>query len=438
MCDMSIGWFRSYLNRSLIVGILIGGPTWAGAQTTPPSRDADVDILRPLSPSIRLDEDNISDEFSITGDASPSDLDPLKATSPDRAPTAAPNAKPKATNPQVVNDPLSLQIDFAESALKLSHTLANLGRVISIYERGLANVCPKNKSRCDQFISRLLELDVGNVPALCQKFGLHSPECKEVIAAQELGWYDVDAARWRTVFGSDGGELDSSDLASAIESKRNKPQVDLLINAREELIRMSKRETAEELKLDKVLVEGLALTCASPKIIFLERTPSSPEARGLGTPSAFSSNRPGASATPSRLPSLLPPDPNPMDPDVSPGSSAFGSSVTPLAAATKAPPGNSTNPFDSVLSGLNALPTPMVTAQPTKTVQSRISAPLETRLRRIRLLGRECYDFVRVATAVRPAMVQARCALDGWYSPSCRGASPLGPNSGEKDGIDSF
>lgn len=425
----------------------------------------EADLPKPLSPSIRLDDD---------GDALPFPADaPFAANTPISASAASSANAPSSANvmgtrpPELVKvapgtatvkpkvtDPFGLQIDFAESAYKLSNTVANLGRVISLYERALASACPgkagqpgnpgnrgNNKVRCDEIINRLLELDAGNVPALCQRFGLRSPECSELIAAQELGWYDVDAARWRTVIGSDGGNLDASDLESAIETKRNKPQVDQLITARENLVRIPRRETADELKLDQVLQQGLALTCASPKIVFLPRNPAAlnrekpNETTGFGV-RPFSADKPS-----SGIPSLLPPDPNPIELDNS--TTSFGANFgglaisTPSQVAAPAAASGSKNPFDSVLSGLNAFPTPKPTAAPVNTVVSRISVPIEQRLRRIRLLGRECYDFVRIAVSLRPEMAQARCALEGWYSPGCKGAFSGGADGG-KDGIDSF
>jgi hypothetical protein len=331
--------------------------------------------------------------------------------------------------PSPANDPLSLQLEFAESALRVSNNLPNLARVIALYERAVAFMCPGKKVRCEQVVSRLLELDPGNPPALCAKFSVVSPECREVMAAQELGWFDVDAGRWRTIVGNDGGELEPGDLPSAIEIKRNKPKADKLAEERDMLVRMPVRETVQEQQLDKVLLEGIGLTCGAPKIVLLSRDGATPQGLSLSggelTPTTSGAN------------SILPPDPYPLDAADGPTSSFSGGISGP---STDAPP-RGANPFDSVLTGLKALPTPIPTAQPTKGVTTRISVPLEQRLRRIRLLSRDCYEFVRVATGLRPGMIQGRCALDGWYAPSCKAAmvhTTGGGGPATADGMERF
>jgi len=306
-------------------------------------------------------------------------------------------------------DPFALQIEFAESALKMSDNLTTQSKVIALYERALSAACPGRKERCATIVERLLELDAGNVPAICQKFSLLSAECGAVMAAQENGWYEVDAARWRSLSGQDGGALESSDLAQAIEIKRMKPQVDKLTNEREAILKIPKRETAQEQQLDKVLQEGIALTCGAPKIVFLARNPAG-ETFGFGGLSGI-----GAA---------------PIDAQTQANNN--GASAAPPSATR-----TTTSPLDSVLAGFNALPTATPLATATAKPVSRISVPLEERLRRIRILSRECYDFVRVALSLRPAMLQARCAYEGWYAPSCRGAVIIAP-ANSKEMIDSF
>lgn len=341
-----------------------------------------------------------------------------------REPTVTPTPKPSPAN-----DPLSLQLEFAESALKVSNNLPNLARVIALYERAVAFLCPGKKVRCEQTLNRLLELDPGNPPALCAKFSVVSPECREVMAAQELGWFDVDAGRWRTVVGNDGGELEPGDLPSAIEIKRNKPKVDKLAEERDMLVRMPVRETVQEQQLDKVLLEGIGLTCGAPKVVLLSRD---------GAPTQGLSLSGGEPApTTGGTNSILPPDPYPLDAADGPTNSFSGGIGGQSPEAAPRGP----NPFDSVLTGLKALPTPVPTVQPTKGVTTRISVPLEQRLRRIRLLSRECYEFVRVATGLRPGLIQGRCALDGWYAPSCKAAmipTTGGGGPATTDGMERF
>lgn len=325
------------------------------------------------------------------------------------SPTSIQIPSPRATSGQSSSlDPFSLQIEFAEGTLKVSNTLQNRGRVIALYERALAASCPRQKARCEEIITRLLDLNPGNFPAVCQRYGLKSPECTEVAATQETGWYDVDAGRWRTLSGIDGGSLDSSDMSVAIELKRRKPQIDKLVNERETLLRMARRETAQEQALEKVFLDGIALSCTQPKLIFLE-------------PSGFQGGLENALHDSAPLTSLVHNDTPPTK--------------APAAMPSPSHTRTTSSPLDSVLQGLNALPTtaPRVTA--TSAPTSRLEDPPEERLRRVRLLSRECYEFVRAALIVRPELIQARCALSGWYAPACRQSS-IAPAT--KDSIDSF
>ena len=166
---------------------------------------------------------------------------------------------------------LQLQVSMADNSYRLNKNLESKSRLLSVLEKVLYSICltevannlkqsgaNKNET-CSKYVSQILNLDAGNVVAICVRDGIDSRTCRYASENQKTNTYDPEREQK-----DETAQLDDV-VTYKKEQQKIQEETDSLYNNYSTL-EYSEKNKKNILERKQIISKILSLNCARSRI----------------------------------------------------------------------------------------------------------------------------------------------------------------------------